>query len=268
VANEIVRHDITVLVDSWLDAESKGEKFPVPFDTAWMLAGYSRKDNAKRKLTNSNSGLIEGEDFALLRSAEWTQEGRSSDLIVMTCDAFKQFCLMAKTPEGKQTRLYFIECEKKWKLVQNVAPEFAQEIEILHLKAEIAKQEAIKAQAEEKALALRHYVVTALPEAVQQKVLGYSVIEKVEYRDRIIHNDDIINDGSTILKKDLCLRYGLLTRNGSPDYKALNRYLGKLPPESFQLSVRIQDNNELLRTALPKLDELIYGSDRQRYIGE
>lgn len=38
------------LVESWLEAEKKGEQFPVPFDMAWKLAGYSTKANAKRTM--------------------------------------------------------------------------------------------------------------------------------------------------------------------------------------------------------------------------
>lgn len=117
MTEKIVRHDVQVLMDEWLESEQNGERFPVPFDAAWVIAGYSRKDNAKRKLTSKNSGLIEDQDFAFLSSAEWSQDGRSSDLIGMTCDAFKQFCLMAKTDEGRIARLYFIDAEKKLKAV-------------------------------------------------------------------------------------------------------------------------------------------------------
>lgn len=179
--------------------------------------------------------------------------------------------MLSRSETGKTSRLYFIDAEKKWKLVQKHAPQVAQEIEILQLKAEIAKQEAIKASAEEKALSLRHYVVTALPEAVQQKVLGYTEVKTVEYRDRVIHNDEIVNDGSTVLKWQLCKRYGFLTRGGKPDYKALNNAIeqARLPSEAFHLSVRLQENNELKRDWLPELDQYIVNEyQRQRYIGE
>jgi hypothetical protein len=33
-------------------------------------------------------------------------------------DCFKQFCLMAGTPRGKQVRLHYLEIEKKFKAAQ------------------------------------------------------------------------------------------------------------------------------------------------------
>jgi hypothetical protein len=93
---------------------------------------------------------------------------------------------MAETEKGREIRQYFIECEKKWKLVQQVNPQFSQEIEILKLRSEIAKNEAIKAKAEESTMTLRHYVVTALPEPIQQKILGYQVIKEKEIIETVI----------------------------------------------------------------------------------
>lgn len=118
MADSIIQFDVQQLVDSWLEAERNGDRFPVPFDTAWVIAGYQQKGHAKRKLTGKTSMLVEGEDY-LSRSGEWTDGGRSSDSIQLTCDAFKQFCLMAGTEEGKQTRLYFIAAEKRLKEIQS-----------------------------------------------------------------------------------------------------------------------------------------------------
>lgn len=106
-------------VQDWLQAELNGERFPVDFDIAWTMAGYSRKDHAKRRLTNQSSYLVINEDYQvdkgsvlLPRSGESTIFGRSSDRVVMTCDAFKHFCLMAQTAKGREIRQYFIEVEK------------------------------------------------------------------------------------------------------------------------------------------------------------
>jgi len=52
----IVPQDLTVLVDKWLEKERNGVKFPVDFDVAWKIAGYSRKDSAKRYLPKSSQG--------------------------------------------------------------------------------------------------------------------------------------------------------------------------------------------------------------------
>jgi phage anti-repressor protein len=270
MASEIVRQDVQSLVDGWLKAEQEGTQFPVDFDIAWSIAGYTRKDNAKRKLVSTASGLVKDEDFAFLISEEWSQEGRSSDLIVMTCDAFKQFCLMAKTDQGKAIRLYFIDAEKKWKLVQQHAPAIAQEIELMHLKIELAKQEAIKATAEEKVLSIRQYVATALPESVQQKILGFSEIKTIEYRDRILHDDDVVRDGSTINKTEICRRLNLATRSGAPDYKKLNKVLCqmKLPDDAWRSVASIRENEELCSEYWGEIERKYLSSDRNLYLGE
>ena len=105
--------DYSKIVDRWLSAEKDGTEFPVEFEIAWKLAGYARKDHAKRRITSKSSYLKEGRDY-LPTSGEWLTSGRSSDSMLLTCDAFKHFCLMAETEQGEQIRQYFIESEKKW----------------------------------------------------------------------------------------------------------------------------------------------------------
>jgi hypothetical protein len=114
----------------------------------------------------------------------------------------------------------------------------------------------------------RHAIVATCPEPTVQKILGCKEIQTIEYRDRIIKEDEVINDGGTATKSQLCYRYGILTRNGKPDYKRLNDALVRLPNEAFKVSVRIQENQELLREFLPQLDALIDGTDRNLWIGE
>jgi phage anti-repressor protein len=125
MTDSIVVQDTQALIDLWIEAERYGNPFPVDFDLAWDIAGYSTKGNAKKKLVAASSGLIEGEDFTLLRldkpdnhagfSAQELARIAATEKISLTCDAFKQFCLMAKTAKGKEIRLYFISAEKSWK---------------------------------------------------------------------------------------------------------------------------------------------------------
>jgi hypothetical protein len=96
-----IKNDVSAKLDQWLEAEQNGEQFPVPFDDAWKMAGYSTKANAKRALQD----LTENEDFSSLMMK--SNGGRNSRVFSLTCDAFKSFCLMAKTDEGKMTRSYF-----------------------------------------------------------------------------------------------------------------------------------------------------------------
>jgi phage anti-repressor protein len=267
--NENISSDITTLLDGWIKAEQGGIQFPVPFNLAWSIAGYSRKDHAKRRLLNKKSRLVEGRDY-LPTSGECSQEGRFGDSIQLTCDAFKQFCLLAETEEGDNIRQYFIDAEKKWRLVQEVAPQIAQEVELLKIKRDIATQEAIAAVAQEKALALRHLVLTTMPEVKQQIVLGFQVVEKIEYRDRVIVNNQVVDEGDTINKTGLCDRYDIKTRNGKPDYKRLNALLegASLPTMAWEETTTIQSNYQLRREYLNKLDRHMVGTTQQMHLGE
>jgi hypothetical protein len=153
-------------------------------------------------------------------------------------------------------------------MVQSVAPELAEQIELQQLRNKGLELETNARQAELQLVQFRHIVTTTMPEPIQQKILGYAEVKTVEYRDRIIHNDDLINDGSTVLKTELCRRYGILTRNGKPDYKRLNAIMEKLPRDALDLTVRLQDNYELRREYLPQLDEIVRAADRNLYLGE
>ena len=272
--NNIVPFDIASLLDGWIQAERNGTEFPVSFDLAWGIAGYSTKGNGKRKLVSAKSQLVEGLDY-LIQSDKSTQEGRSSDSIQLTCDAFKQFCLLAETEEGRANRQYFIEAEKKWKLVKEIAPEVAQEVEILKIKRDIATQEAIAAVAQEKALALRHWVKTALEPADRDRVLGVTEIKTVEYRRTIVDNSGfVLNAGETLNKGQLCEKFGFVTRTGKPDYKAINALIEeaisngviKEPWREVRTLASLEFDAELL----PKLKDYYEANpiQRQRWMGE
>lgn len=268
MANEIVRQDVQSLIERWKQAELCGDPFPVDFDTAWTIAGYSRKDSAKRYLPKSSAGK-------LYHVYVEKTKGRPKDVIRLSLNGLKHLCLMADTPEGDAIRDYFIEAEQRWQIVQQIAPDVAAKAELLAMEIELAKIQAQKEQAIAAAkqadlqlVQFRHFVTTALPEPQQQKILGYTTVEKIEYRDRVLHNDDLINDGSTISKTELCHRHGILTKNGKPDYKRLNAMLEKLPSEAFDLTVRLQDNRELRREYLAEFDRVVERSERNLYLGE
>ena len=90
-----------------------GTRHPVNFDDVWALAGYSRKDSAKRALRGPG---IDGE--VLLHTSvgkssnkSTPQMGRPSETILMTVRGFKHFCLMAPGKRGAQIRDYYISLE-------------------------------------------------------------------------------------------------------------------------------------------------------------
>lgn len=177
-------HSIENLIDSWISQENSGNQFPVPFDFAWQLAGYNRKSTGKR---DGLRGLKEGRHFCTEKCK--SSGGRDLEFIRLSIESFKHMCLIANTEEGEQIKDYFIECEKKWKLVQQHSPKVAEDIEVLHMKIELAKLEASKALAEQKTVELRHYVVTSLPKPLGDRILGVTEVKEIEYRDRIIKDE-------------------------------------------------------------------------------
>lgn len=137
---DIVRQDINQLIEGWLKQEQEGEQFPVPFDTAWRIANYSRKDSAKRKLSKMKEGHDFHKDVEMVVRPQGG--GAKSEVFWLSCDAMKHLCLMADTEEGYAVRQYFIEVEKKWRLAQQYYPEVTQQIDVLKLQADIAKANA------------------------------------------------------------------------------------------------------------------------------
>jgi hypothetical protein len=260
MANITVSTDIQQLLDQWIKAERDGVEFPVPFDMAWPMAGYSRSDSAKRYLPKTARD-------GLYHVSRISGKGRPSDKIMLSLDGFKHLCLMADTPEGEAIRDYYIESEKKWRLVQEVAPKLADEIEIIHAQQELEKLKQATHGSELALLQYRNWI-TQLPEPVQQKILGFKEVKTVEYRDRVLDGDQLIRDGSTLNKTALCRRYGLIKKSGSPDYPRLNAVLAKMPGDAFKLTAIIRESEELNIEYLPDLDRLFLGGERQLGIGE
>jgi hypothetical protein len=86
------------------------DNFPIDFEEAWQWLGFSTKASAKRKLNHFNEGI----DF----STSWLKTpdgGRPSEFIRLTVDCFKSLAMMAGTEKGRETRQYFLRCEKELK---------------------------------------------------------------------------------------------------------------------------------------------------------
>jgi hypothetical protein len=263
--------NIQALIEHWYEQELKGVQFPVDFDIAWQITGYSRKDSAKRKLPKR----LQDKVFHISMENSGGEGGRPKEIITLSCDGLKHLGLMANTEIGDAIRQYFIEAEKKWKLVEQRHPQLAEDIEILRMKEqqsilnkqiELAQLESQKSQTELALVNFRYTITQTCPEYIQDKILGCQTVEKVEYRDRIIKNDEVINDGSTVNKTYLCKRLGLI-KKGKPDYKALQTYLDRMPSDAFQLSATIQEYQTFKREYLDDLIELVE-NNRQLFIGE
>ena len=90
------------------------DAFPVDFDAAYKWCGYTRKENALKKLI---SGLfVETLDYQITPNHEMEQAkafgAKPLDKYYLTVDGFKHFAMLAKTSSGKKVRSYFIHCEK------------------------------------------------------------------------------------------------------------------------------------------------------------
>jgi hypothetical protein len=126
---------------------------------------------------------------------------------------------------------------------------------------------------EDKTLSLRHYVVTALPKPIADRILGVTEITNT------ITKEVVVNDRGQILghlpgesfnKKELCERYGIVTKSGKPDYKQINAYLDglNLPNEAWEDRQVVSHNAQLKTEFLPQLDKLLGRVDRQSLLGE
>lgn len=96
------------------------EQFPVDLLQAWVWLGYSTKQKA---LNTLESYFEEGVDYIFITSEFNNQDknnqqvkkapsGRSSHLYFLTTNCLKEFGMIARTPQGKLIRGYFLECEQ------------------------------------------------------------------------------------------------------------------------------------------------------------
>lgn len=109
-----------------------------------------------------------------------------------------------RKPEIAAAQAYFA---VKTREAETVIPAQIDRIKELELELALVQAQTQKALAEKAVLDTRHLIVATCPEPVQQKILGYQVVKEIEYRDRIIKDDEIVNHGDTITKDALCRRY-------------------------------------------------------------
>lgn len=268
MANSIVQHDIASLLDSWIEAERNGVQFPVPLHDYWSIAGHKNKQDAFKLVESRQES---GFDFLGSALKNNPGRGRKAKAMFLTVAALERFCLAAHTPEGDAIRELYRQSKAKWDLVKQIAPEFAGQIEVIAAQQELEKLKQQTFQSEQNLLSFRHYVTTALPKPTADRILGVTEIPEIEYRDRIVKDGIVINDGGTINKTEICKRFGILTKNGKPDYPRLNKSLSsmELPESAWVESEVIQTNRELKREYLEVLDRALYSAkERQLFLGE
>jgi phage anti-repressor protein len=114
--------------------------YPVDFESAWQWLGYSTKGNAKTGLLAC--GFIEGTDLLIVHKPTTTGiQAHPEQIITLTIDCFKTWGMMAGTEQGKQVRLYFLECERKLKVTPKTPLELAKEQVKLYEALELAEAE-------------------------------------------------------------------------------------------------------------------------------
>lgn len=97
---------------------NSSDDFPVEFDLGWKWLGYSDKRTAKQFLLKNFKLDI---DYTVLQPPLGTLAVPNPEQVIrLTVDTFKMWAMMAGTAQGKQVRLYFIECEKQFKLQQRL----------------------------------------------------------------------------------------------------------------------------------------------------
>ncbi len=91
--------------------------FPVDFDEAWQWIGYTRKDTAKDLLVANFESVVDYETFAPEKTGakKKGRGGHNKELMFLTIDCFKAFCMMAGTTRGREVRRHFIKCEGQLK---------------------------------------------------------------------------------------------------------------------------------------------------------
>lgn len=267
--NSSIKADsITSLLDSWIEAERNGVKFPVPFDMAYPIAGYSRKDSAKRYLPKSAQG-------GLYHVSRIESKGRPVEQITLSVAGLEHLCLMADTDEGYQIREYFRASRTKWEMVKQVAPAVASRVEELAMQMEFERLRQQTLDSEYRLLAFRDTVLKLQPPAIADRVLGVTTIEKIETRTKIVDEAGfILNTGETVSKTELAGRYGLVSKTGKPDTKTVTRLIdeaiasGAIP--NPWKDVRVVASAGFDAGLVPILDKFFDANpaQRQRWIGE
>ena len=253
---DVINKNGEFVVDSRLIADELGIEHEVFMRT---VKKYETKIQQRFGIIRFENGKIDGrgrpEKYALLTEPQAT-----------TLMTFSR-----NTDQVVDCKLALVEAfEKAKSVIKNVIPQQNDLIRELELRLQLAQAETQKALAEKSVLDTRHLIVATCPEPMQQKILGFEVVKEIEYRDRIIQDNQVINDGSTINKTALCKRYGFMTKAGSPDYAKLKKHLDslKIPDYAWENVTSIRDNQELRRDYLGELDKMIMDDSRQLWFGE
>jgi len=97
-------------------------EFPINLETVFHIIGFANKGNATKTLENN---FIKDEDYKIIKSTNKINEecllvrtekqtnrgGHNKEEIMLNTDTFKSLCMLAKTPQGKEMRKYYVKLE-------------------------------------------------------------------------------------------------------------------------------------------------------------
>jgi hypothetical protein len=103
---------------AYLNYNSKKD-FVIDFDNVWKWVGFTRKDHAKRLLEKYFTKdidyiLYSNENKTISPRSEEKKEtrGRKENIIMLTTNTFKKFCLKANTKKADEIHDYYIKLEE------------------------------------------------------------------------------------------------------------------------------------------------------------
>ena len=125
-------------IETAITLVESGVDFPVDFDDLWQWVEYSRKDNA---LVVLQKEMVESIDFIISLQTQENKNGglsgRPTTKYYMTVESAKHFAMLARTPKGKQVRNYFIEAERRMRMLEKERVQPAAELSVNELAARL-----------------------------------------------------------------------------------------------------------------------------------
>lgn len=252
--------------DSIKHFDAKGNEYWTARDLMKLLgyAKYQRFDDAIERaiISCTNGGELEALHFKHLPGAV-TEEGRFGDnwqLSRYACYLIAQNGDPRKGQIATAQRYFAIKARE----AEVIIPLQNDRIRELELEVQLATALTQKAIAEKAVIDTRNIIVQTCPEVIQQKIMGYQVIEKPEYIERTITPDGEVCDGVgiTYIQK----RYGF--KSTKEAWGWLERIgMGKFS-KIWKSEKKIVEASVIPRDCLKELDALFEESPRQMFLGE
>lgn len=187
----------------------------------YEFLGLRQKDLARwtKKNITDNAYAIENEDYMRVRTDAETPTGGKIERYdyILTIDFAKKLCMLSRTEKGNEARNYFVECEKKLKLMQ-------QDSYMITDPVQRAKKWIVEEQERQRLAAL----------AQQQAAEIAAAVPKIEYHDRVLKSETLMTTTeiaadyglSAIALNRILLNMNIQYKKGSR-YYLYSRYNGK-----------------------------------------